>query len=163
MSARSVWIGSGVRVMRAPSRQALKRGPAARCTLQCHAPPALSGVDLTDVYGAERKFSPDNDAVSLPNTCCLHFEFRYLCSVGWVDRVYALGLHGRWLAVGTRASNRTLPTPLTPSSTCHSASSGRHRGNRPAPGSPRSNLQLRPLLLRLSIDAWVPPLELFAH
>ena len=117
----------------------------------------------TETAEPQPRISPDSDAVSLPNTCCLHFEFRYLCSVDRVDRVYALGLHGHWLAVGTRASNRTLPTPLTPSSTCHSASSGHHRGNRPTPGSPRSNLQLRPLLLRLSIDAWVPPLELFAH
>jgi hypothetical protein len=52
-------------------------------------PQALSGVDLTEVYGAERKFSPDSDAVSLPNTRCLHFEFRYLCSVDRVDQVYA--------------------------------------------------------------------------
>jgi hypothetical protein len=103
--------------------------------------------------------SPDSDAVSLPNTCCLHFEFRHLYSADRVDLGYGLGLREHWLwpSLGMRASDRILPTPLTPSSTGHSASSGRHRDNRPTPGSPRSNLQLRRLLLRLLSYVWAPP------
>ena len=87
----------------------------------------------------ESKISSESGLISRRNTRCLRFAFHRRYPVDRVGQgVLARYARWHWPAVGTRARSRTLPTPLTPSSTGPSpdSSSGHHRGSRPTPWSP---------------------------